>query len=92
MVREGGDHKNDVCQDVLLDERSVMTVFGGRYCWAVPIRADETSEAKQQFNISPPATLVRQVKHAAIDHSQSLSSFVADAPTRHLVAIDEDRT
>jgi predicted HicB family RNase H-like nuclease len=34
---------------------------------------------KQQFNVYLPASLVREVKHAAVDANQSLSSFVENA-------------
>ena len=37
------------------------------------------SEEKQQFNIYLSASLVREVKHAAVDANQSLSSFVEEA-------------
>jgi predicted transcriptional regulator len=41
-------------------------------------------EEKQQFNIYLPASLVREVKHAAVDANQSLSSFVEDALRQQL--------
>jgi predicted transcriptional regulator len=45
-------------------------------------------EKKQQFNIYLPASLVRKVKHAAVDANQGLSSFVEDA-LRHQLAIQQ---
>ncbi len=41
-------------------------------------------EGKQQFNLYLPTELVKRVKHAAVDHEQSLSAFVQDALEEHL--------
>ncbi len=39
---------------------------------------------KQQFNVYLPPELVRRAKHAAIDHTMSLSRLVEQALAAHL--------
>lgn len=38
----------------------------------------------RQFKVYLPAELIRELKHAAVETEQSLSSFVADAIRAHL--------
>jgi predicted HicB family RNase H-like nuclease len=45
-------------------------------------------DKKQQFNIYLPPDVIRKVKHAAVDASQSLSDFVEQALRERLERLE----
>jgi predicted HicB family RNase H-like nuclease len=48
------------------------------------------ASAKQQFNVYLPPELIRRAKHAAVDHSMSLSRLVELALSGHLDGLDAE--
>ena len=47
-------------------------------------------EAKQQFNVYLPPTLIRRAKHAAVDENASLSRLVELALTEYLNRLERE--